>query len=689
MEPLLRGTDAFLEEMRVLNLLSADEVERFLESSTGDNKTRTWVERLVEAGLLTAYQAGKVRAGKGRHLRIGPYVLVEPLGSGGMGHVYKAEHRLMKRVVALKLVGRLRSGRRDAVVLNRFRREVESAGRVRHPSIVAAYDAGIWRGWLYLAMEYIEGIDLQRFIADTGPVSVDLACEIVRQTAEALHHAHECGFVHRDIKPSNLMLAAPGATVKLLDLGLAQLTDSSASTDINDESDEELCGTPDFMDPECGHNAGRADVRGDLYSLGCTFYYLLSGRVPFPGGSWTEKLLRHHLDEPVSLRCLRPDVPAKVAALIERLMARDPDHRFVTAAAVVSELNALYSTPSTVPEEDNAPPSSERASPRSQRGLARFCLSTFFAVILGMTVAAGARQLFAPLSPSLPTSRTSSFTLAGRPDGFPTLAEAIASAADGEIITVHTSGPFVTPPLSWSGKALTLRAAEGTRPRLELRASDEPWQALLQSDRALTLEGLELAEVTDSSWKPSRPQTPLIRCTHAPLYLTNCWLRSASDGTAIVARNPSEIIVRGCGIEAGSVSLSVEVGQAGSARIRIENTRLIVRGNAGTALSLWAAEIRRTTLVTLELDGNTIECDRFASLRDLPATLWITARDNRFLFRTALLGYSGFADRDAWRDTVWQGNGNSYCGPATWLWVEDNPVSFADVCGSEKESSKR
>lgn len=143
MEPLLRGTDAFLEEMRVLNLLSADEVERFVESSTGDNNARTCVESLVEAGLLTAYQAGRVRAGKGRRLRIGPYVLLEPLGVGGMGHVYKAEHRLMKRVVALKLVGRLRSGRRDAVVLNRFRREVESAGRVRHPSIVAAYDAGI------------------------------------------------------------------------------------------------------------------------------------------------------------------------------------------------------------------------------------------------------------------------------------------------------------------------------------------------------------------------------------------------------------------------------------------------------------------------------------------------------------------------------------------------------------------
>ncbi|MGH7222163.1 MAG: serine/threonine-protein kinase, partial [Gemmataceae bacterium] len=166
----------------------------------------------------------QVLASKGRRRRVGPYVLLERLGGGGMGHVYKAQHRLMKRMVAVKLLGRLRRGGDDGAVLNRFRREVEAAGRLRHPSIVTAFDAGAWRGRLYLAMEYIEGIDLERFVEDTGPLSVDLACEIVRQTAEALHHAHERGIVHRDIKPSNLMLAPPGVTVKLLDLGLAQLT---------------------------------------------------------------------------------------------------------------------------------------------------------------------------------------------------------------------------------------------------------------------------------------------------------------------------------------------------------------------------------------------------------------------------------------------------------------------------------
>ncbi|MGH7172066.1 MAG: serine/threonine-protein kinase, partial [Gemmataceae bacterium] len=527
----------------------------------------------------------QVLASKGRRRRVGPYVLLERLGGGGMGHVYKAQHRLMKRMVAVKLLGRLRRGGDDGAVLNRFRREVEAAGRLRHPSIVTAFDAGAWRGRLYLAMEYIEGIDLERFVEDTGPLSVDLACEIVRQTAEALHHAHERGLVHRDIKPSNLMLAPPGVTVKMLDLGLAQLTRASSSR-INEEPLEvELCGTPDFMAPEWGRAPRSADVRGDLYSLGCTFYFLLTGQVPYPGGSWTEKLLRHSLDAPAPLRQLRPGVPAAVAAIVERLMAREVENRHAAAAAVAAELAALTFAPLTLPKEEYADDSSAIPSrPRSSRGAARLSCTAMITILLGVAAAGGARWMVAlqPASPKVqPRTSVSPFTIAGRsasrgrqpPVGggkqgadaprspFASLAKAIAAAKDGDIVTIHGPGPFVTPPVNWEGKALTLRAASGSRPRLEMKPADDPWQALLQTDRALTLEGLDLAVAADSSRMRRASAAPLIRCIQAPLYLTSCRLTPRGDGVAVVARKSDEMVGRGCEIEAGTVGLSFEVGQ--------------------------------------------------------------------------------------------------------------------------------
>ena len=357
------STHDLVRELHTLGLLSPQQTERFAESEDARETAHECAARLVEAGLLTWYQAEQLLAGKGRHLVIGPYVLLERLGHGGMGHVYKAEHRLMKRVVALKIAGRVRAGQDDSDAASRFRREVEAVGRLRHPGIVTAYDAGEVRGRLYLTMEYIEGIDLERLVRESGPLSVDLACEIVRQTAEALHHTHERGLIHRDIKPSNLMLAAPGVTVKLLDLGLAAVMDNSLS------AEEELCGTPDFMAPEWGREQRRTDVRGDLYSLGCTFYYLLTGQVPYPGGNGTEKLLRHSLDVPTPLRQLRPDVSVAVAVVVERLMARALEERYPTAADVATDLSTLGCRPAEAVAAEASPKATRRAV--SRRCLAR------------------------------------------------------------------------------------------------------------------------------------------------------------------------------------------------------------------------------------------------------------------------------------------------------------------------------
>jgi serine/threonine protein kinase len=676
------STDALLSDLRKLGLLSREQAKPFAVCP----EPRACAAQLVAAGALTAYQVEQVLAGQGRALHVGPYVLLERLGGGGMGHVYKAEHRWMKRVVALKIVGQVRRAGGDLAALTRFRREAEAAGRLCHPGIVAVHGAGESHGRLYLAMEHIEGVDLERYVRDGGPMPVDLACEVVRQTAEALYHTHERGLIHRDIKPSNLMLARPGVTVKLLDLGLAHFADSPLSVA---DAAEELCGTPDFMAPEWGRNDRRIDARSDLYSLGCTFYYLLTGRVPYPGGSWTEKLLRHGFETPSPVRELRPAVPVEVTAVVERLMAREREDRYLSAAAVVSALRRQEANGRRQPAGSGGhqPASAGRSPnagrkktpitrPRRMPKARRFSCGVVLAILLGVAAAGGARWIVtsppAPTAPRVEPASAAPFTIDGRAAGFTSLKKAIAAARDGEVITIHGAGPFVTPSLTWQGKALTLRADGGARPRLELKAVDDPWQALLRTDRALSLEGIDLATAARAA------DAPLIYCEQASLRLTDCKLTSGAAATAIIARNPAEVVLHGCGVEAGAVGLSVEVGQKAECRIRMVDNRLAVRGESGAALSLWAPEIRGATAVRVAMEDNTIQAGRTAALRDLPAGLTIAARGNRFVYRHALLSYSGYADRAAWRGTVWQGDGNSREGPAEWLWVEGRPMTLTE-----------
>lgn len=614
-----------------------------------------------------------------RRPRIGPYVLHERLGRGGMGCVYKAEHRLMKRVVALKLIARKRRGGSDAARIDSFRREIEAAGRLLHPNIVTAYDAGLSRGRLYLAMEYIEGIDLQRLVEKTGPLSVDLACALVRQTAEALHHAHQLGLVHRDIKPSNLMVAPPGVTVKLLDLGLAQWTNPADSRVEGTEPIEELCGTPDFMAPESGSSPSCPDLRDDLYSLGCTFYFLLTGGVPYPGGSWASKLLRHNLEEPRPMRHLRPDVPERVAAIVERLMAREREKRYADAAALAADLAALpfVSLPTLKGDKANEREAVPCRSVSARRA-ARLSSSALLTILLGVAAAGGARWMVAPppalLAPS-PEPSELPFAIEGQSSRFTSLTKAITAAKDGDVLTIHGPGPFALAPVNWEGKVLTLRAASGSHPRLLMKMEDDPWQAALQTNRALTLEGIDLAFAETDFRMRGSPSQPLIRCTQAPLHLTNCRLTTGPNGVAVVARNPGEVVVRGCTITAGTAGLSIEVGQGSASRIRLADTHLTVRGESATALSLWSVEARQESPIAMELERNTIQAARMAALRALPSTLAITARGNRFLYGTALLSYSGYAERDAWRGTTWKSIGNSFQGPPSWLWVQDEPVA--------------
>ncbi|HTU22621.1 MAG TPA: serine/threonine-protein kinase [Gemmataceae bacterium] len=269
---------------------------------------------------------------------LGEYELLERLGAGGMGEVYKARHRRLGKLVALKLLPA--DTRHEPDRLARFVREMRAIGELDHPNVVEAHDAGEQGGIVYLVMKLVPGTDLKTLVQQRGPLPVAEACELARQTAAGLQYLHERGLIHRDIKPSNLM-QTPEGVVKILDLGLARWHATPAGGEDLTASGQPL-GTPDYLAPEQASSAADADVRADLYGLGATLFYLLTGRAPFahrPG--MYEKLWAHQAEEPPNVCSLRPDVPAALAELVSRLLAKCRQDRPQTPAEVVAALTSF------------------------------------------------------------------------------------------------------------------------------------------------------------------------------------------------------------------------------------------------------------------------------------------------------------------------------------------------------------
>lgn len=263
------------------------------------------------------------------------YRILKVLGTGGMGIVYQAEHRLMERPVALKVISPNLVN--NSVAVQRFRQEARAAARLAHPNIVTAYDAEQAGELQILVMEFIDGISLARLVEKRGPLPVAQACQFIRQAALGLQHAHVSGMVHRDIKPQNLMLTRKGQ-VKVLDFGLARLRGQGQGPPREITKLGTVLGTPDYIAPEQASDSRTVDIRADIYSLGCTLYFLLTGQPPFPRGSTTEKLLLHLEAIPIPLTMKRPDVPVELAALVSRMMAKDPAERYQTPEEVARAL---------------------------------------------------------------------------------------------------------------------------------------------------------------------------------------------------------------------------------------------------------------------------------------------------------------------------------------------------------------
>lgn len=342
--------DDLLTLVRKSGLISDRELNAWLERAPLallDEGPTSLAAAFIREGLLTKFQAEQLLLGKSRGFNLGQYKILERLGTGGMALVYLCESPERRGLVALKVLPNSRA--QDEEFLKRFQRESRVTAVLDHPNIVKTQDIGQDGKLHFIVMEYIAGTPLHQIVHKFGPLAIDRACHYMRQAALGLQHAHEAGLVHRDIKPANLILDRAG-TVKILDMGLARMF-----SDAEEVLTHGVLGTPDYLAPEQSQDSHNVDIRADIYSLGCTFYYLLSGYPPFPEGTVAQKLLWHQSRQPKPLRALRPEVPEDLARLVQQLMAKAPEQRPQTPAAVAVALEPWTQAPIAPPPEIEMP----------------------------------------------------------------------------------------------------------------------------------------------------------------------------------------------------------------------------------------------------------------------------------------------------------------------------------------------
>lgn len=333
------SAQGFIDNIVESGLMDREELTRAIEGLPPTDRAKTIARHLVEKGRLTKFQAEKLLSGRTDGFILGQYRVLEELGRGGMGRVYKAVHQTMGRFVAIKLLAPDLTKTDRAVDL--FQREVKAAAKLNHPNIVISFDANKSGERYFLVMEFVDGPNLSQLVRDQGPLPIDQACEYIRQAAIGLDYAHDQGVIHRDVKPSNLLVqqSNTGPQVKILDFGLALVTAGQGPGGENIVGTAQTAlGTPDYVSPEQARNQYNVDGRSDLYSLGCTFYYLLTGETPFPGGTALEKMIRHGQEAPVAVQTKRPDVPDAVAAIVHKLLAKNPKWRHQKASELAAEL---------------------------------------------------------------------------------------------------------------------------------------------------------------------------------------------------------------------------------------------------------------------------------------------------------------------------------------------------------------
>ena len=338
--------ETFLSQLSESGILS-DQKLRAVERKKKEYQDGESLARdMIKSSHLTKYQAEQILGGKGKNLCMGQYVLLEKLGAGGMGQVYKAYHPGMERVVAVKMI--LANSRADAEAIKRFQREVKAAAKLAHPNIITVYDAGNANGRHFMVMELVKGQDLSEIINQKGKFSIRDAVDYITQAAKGLKFAHSNGVIHRDIKPGNLILDSEGI-LKIVDMGLAKINSKE-----NDETvsaltgNAAIMGTVDFMSPEQSLSTRDVDARADIYSLGATLYYLLTGNVMYPSNKAMAKLMAHRKSLIPSLRVSRPDVSENLEAVYVKMVAKQAEDRYQNMSELISKLESIANQPAPI-----------------------------------------------------------------------------------------------------------------------------------------------------------------------------------------------------------------------------------------------------------------------------------------------------------------------------------------------------
>jgi eukaryotic-like serine/threonine-protein kinase len=320
--PAPTTTDQLLLNLRKSGLVQEDRLSQ-VSQRLPDHGPSEFLQQLLDDGLITSFQAERLKAGKYKGFFLGDYVILDQLGGGSTGHVYLAEHSVMHRLAALKVL--TISASTDAVARERFFREARATGHLDHPNIIRVHDLRKDGPVHYLIMEYSGGISLHHVVTRHGALPWQVAIAYVAQAATGLQCIHDYNLVHRDIKPANLLLT-PEGTIKILDLGLVRMTDAHDSK-LTENVEKSILGTADFLAPEQAVSSSSVDIRADLYGLAATLYFLLAGRTMFPDGKTAQKLMWQQLREPTPIRELVPSVPQGLADVIHQTLSKNPGLR--------------------------------------------------------------------------------------------------------------------------------------------------------------------------------------------------------------------------------------------------------------------------------------------------------------------------------------------------------------------------
>jgi eukaryotic-like serine/threonine-protein kinase len=334
-----KTSQEFLRVVQQSGLVPEKELREFFNARMLPPFATPAADLLVDGGLLTRFQATQLLQGRHKGFIVGRYRILDLLGAGAMGRVYLAEHFFMRRQVALKLLPKTKANTEGSLV-DRFHREARAIAALNHPNVVQAYDFDQAEGVLYIAMEYVQGASLQEWVQRHGPMPWPQAADVGAQAAGGLQHALEVGIVHRDIKPANLLLERTG-TIKILDMGLARIYTESLGDNGQPLSlayNERVLGTADYLAPEQARDSHTVDIRADIYSLGCTLYYIATGSLMFPEGSVAQKLLWHQRDYATPIENLNPSLPPGLVQVINKMLRKAPEERQQTPEEVRQDL---------------------------------------------------------------------------------------------------------------------------------------------------------------------------------------------------------------------------------------------------------------------------------------------------------------------------------------------------------------